>query len=376
MAALRRGLVAARDLAATALVVVLALPLWLLSWRAAGALGDLYGRVVCAGWGHARRTGMINLRRAYGPSLGRRAARRGAMRAYGSLGRSLAEAIQFARRHRHGAGEWRRLYRAEDPALAERLLADPRPKVFVTGHLGSWEVLGLVLDLATGGSGAALARRIDNPYLEALARRVRGGRPEQWIEKRGGAAPALARLRAGDSVLLLMDENGGRRGVFVDFFGRPASTHKTAALLALASGAPLVVGAAVRRPGPVPFLIRLSVIETAGRGPEAVAPLTRRLVEVYEGWVRDDPAQWRWVHWRWKHRPDGTVERYGRRELAAAFAAAPTAAAAAGVPAIPGLPASSVGASAIPAPPTPPASSAGASAIPAPPAAPASIARA
>ncbi len=113
-----------------------------------------------------------------------------------------------------------------------------------------------------------------------------------------------------------------------------------AALLALASGAPLVVGAAVRRPGPVPFLIRLHQVETAGRAPEAIVELTRQLVAVYEGWVRDDPLQWRWVHWRWKHRPDGTVERYGRRELAAAFAA-PAGGAAAAVSAIPGPPASS-----------------------------------
>jgi hypothetical protein len=53
-----------------------------------------------------------------------------------------------------------------------------------------------------------------------------------------------------------------------------------------------------------------------------IVPLTRRMAALYEGWVREDPDQWRWVHWRWKHRPDGTVETYSRRDLRACFAAA------------------------------------------------------
>lgn len=191
--------------------------------------------------------------------------------------------------------------------------------MFVTGHLGSWEVLAMLLDLRTGGRGAAIARRVDNPFLDAVVRRLREPRPGQWIEKRGAVPLALRRLRQGDSVVLLFDENGGPRGPFVDFFRRPASTRKTAALLALAAGAPLVLGAAVRRPGPAPFLVRLAVLETAGLGPAGILPLTRELARIYEGWVRDDPLQWRWVHWRWKHRPDGAVETYRRRDLAACF---------------------------------------------------------
>ena len=40
-----------------------------------------------------------------------------------------------------------------------------------------------------------------------------------------------------------------------------------------------------------------------------------------ERWIRERPEQWRWIHWRWRERPDGSSERYGRAELAAAFAA-------------------------------------------------------
>jgi len=316
----RAALLAVRDLLATAIVLIVCLPLWLLPWGAAAACGRCYGWVACCGWPLARRTAMINLRRAYGPDLDLATARRRTWEVFGSLGQSLAEGVQFARRHKQGGGGWQQLYREEDPALAARLLADPRPKVFVTGHLGSWEVLVMLLALRSGGRGAAIARRVDNPFLDAVVRRLRVQRPGQWIEKRGAVPEALRRLRRGESVALLLDENGGPRGPFVDFFGRPASTRKTAAVLALATGAPLVIGAAVRRAGPVPFLVRLAAIETAGLGPAAILPLTRELARIYEGWVREDPWQWRWVHWRWKHRPDGAIETYGRRDLAECFA--------------------------------------------------------
>jgi KDO2-lipid IV(A) lauroyltransferase len=309
------------DLLVAGLALLLGIPLLLLPWRAALAVGRLYGYVLFLVYPAGRRTAMINLRRFRGPSLSRGQARSWTWRCCGLVGQGLAEAIQFARRFGRGQPGWEALYVAEDPDLEARLLADPRPKVFVTGHLGSWEITGMLLARRLGGKGAALARAVDNPYVEALLSRLRP--PGQVIEKRGGAGQALARLEAGESVMLLLDENGGWRGPFVPFLGRLASTRKTAALLAVRTGAPLVLGAAVRRPGPAPFLYRLAVIEP-GPSREISTPrlhdLTAQLVRTYESWVREDPPQWRWLHWRWKTRPDGTEESYGRRDLARAFA--------------------------------------------------------
>jgi KDO2-lipid IV(A) lauroyltransferase len=143
----------------------------------------------------------------------------------------------------------------------------------------------------------------------------------EWIDKQGAAAKACARLRAGENIALLLDEHGGPRGTFVPFFGRLASTRKTAAVLSLATGAPIVVGACVRRRGQ-PFLFRVALLEPdlSGADPgRAAADLTARIVSTYESWIRDAPLQWRWIHWRWKARPDGTEERYTRTELRAAF---------------------------------------------------------
>jgi KDO2-lipid IV(A) lauroyltransferase len=317
-----RALILVRDFFLTACVLLIAAPLWLLPWAAAGLLGEFYGRVAGLAWPLARRAGMINLRRAFGPSLDRRTAGRWIGDVFSSLGRGIAEGIQFARRSKHGAA-WRERCVAEDPDLESRIFSDPRPKIFVTGHLGSWEVAMATAALRSGSPGAAIARRVDNPFLNAVVRRVRLRRESEWIEKRGGAGEALARIRRGENVAMLLDENGGPRGIFVEFFGRAASTHKTPALLAALTGAPIVVGAAIRRSN-APFLFKLAVIEPRRAvdlaPPEAeIRRLTSEIAAVFESWVREFPRQWRWVHWRWRDRPDGTSEAYRRLDLEECF---------------------------------------------------------
>jgi KDO2-lipid IV(A) lauroyltransferase len=230
---------------------------------------------------------------------------------FGHLGQSIAEGIQFARRFKHRPAKVRCLYECEDPQLERRILDDPRPRIFITGHLGSWELAAGLAATQTGRPGAVVVRQVDNRFLNALWRSVRVRTDTEWIEKRGAAGEALARLRRGEDVAMLLDEHAGPRGVFVPFFGTLASTQKTPAVLSLATGAPVVV------------LFRLAMLEPNRQLPvdEAIRDLTARLVSTYEAWIRDEPWQWRWIHWRWKARPDGSEERYGRKELRKAFGA-------------------------------------------------------
>jgi KDO2-lipid IV(A) lauroyltransferase len=317
-----RSLTVARDFVLAALVLPFLLPLWFLPWPLAVALARFYGFLGFLAWGKARRAGMLNLRRAYGAEMTRARAASAVAAVFGSLAQSMAEGVQFARRFATG-NAWRGLVEVEDPELAARLLADPRPKVFATGHLGSWEIALALLERSTGRPGAAIVRRVDNPFLQALVLKLRVRDPRQWIEKAGAVDEALARLRTGEDVAILVDENGGRRGPFVPFFGRPASTRKTAALLAARTGAALVAGAVVRRSGPRPFLFRLAEVPiAAGRAatPADVLDALTRVNAIWETWVREDPLQWRWIHWRWRMRPDGSEETYRRRDVRAAFA--------------------------------------------------------
>ena len=309
-------LILARDFLLTIVVLLLAFPLWALPWRAASKVGRGYGYLLGVLSPKGRRVAGINLFRAYGADITRARASQIAWRNFAGFVEGITDGIQFGRRYSSGAGDLGALYRSEDPELEQRILADPRPKVFVTGHLGSWEVAAGIADLRWPGGGAGIFRHIANPFLDALVRRLRTRRPGQLIDKRGAAMVALARLREGRSVAILLDENAGPRGVFVNFFGRPASTGRLAALLSLNTGTPLVVGACVRQPGRR-FLYRLALIEPSPNPtPEAVTAATQAIVSTLERWIRDEPDQWRWTHARWRNRPDGTEESYEAREFA------------------------------------------------------------
>ena len=315
------GLAMVRDAVLTAVALPFLLPLWCLPWNAATAVGRWYGYVVWAAWPRGRRIGMINLRRAKGVALSRREARESVRVVFGSLGQSIAEGIQFGRRFKCASDGGVSLYEPESVELERRILADPRPRILVVGHLGSWELAVGLAGLRSGRPGAVVVRRVDNPFVNALWRYVRVRSATEWIEKHGAAQSALARLRAGHDVAMLLDENGGHGGIFVPFFGTVASTRKTPAVLSLATGAPIVVGACIRRSGR-PFLYRHALLEpdTALEPDEAIRDLTARIVSTFEGWIRDEPLQWRWIHPRWKTRPDGHEERYGRADLRRAFA--------------------------------------------------------
>jgi Kdo2-lipid IVA lauroyltransferase/acyltransferase len=311
----------ASDLLLCFLALLLGVPLWFLPWDAAAHMGRFYGYCAFLVWPRATRVAMINLRRAYGESMDYRKAKTNARQVFGNLGQSIAEGIQFSRRFLIGGSAWERLYRPEDPELEHRVRADPRPKIFVTGHLGSWEATIMMASRRVGANSAVIARRVDNPFLNSVVQILRMDHHSRWIDKRGAVFECLRRLGAGDSVALLMDENGGWRGSYVNFFGRPASTRKTAALLSLCTGAPIVVGAAVRGCDDVKFLFKLAVIDPRcfPTGPESILKITQQIMTVYEGWVRAAPLQWRWIHWRWKNRPDGSEETYTRRDLNACF---------------------------------------------------------
>ena len=95
----------------------------------------------------------------------------------------------------------------------------------------------------------SVARTLDNPYLERYLRDFRERTGQSLIPKTGGFDQMVEVLENNRALTFLADQDAGQRGLFVDFFGQPASTHKAIALLAIEHKAPVAVGVA-RRIGP------------------------------------------------------------------------------------------------------------------------------
>jgi KDO2-lipid IV(A) lauroyltransferase len=189
--------------------------------------------------------------------------------------------------------------------LVEALLSN-RPALLVTGHFGNWELGGFVMGVL-GFRTYAIARKLDNPYLnEFLLYRFRQRAGQTILYKDGDFDRIQAALASGGAVATLGDQDAGQRGLFVDFFGRPASTHKAVALLALQHNAPLVVIGVPRMADPMFYAVEAEdlILPEDYRGrPDAVRAITERFTAALERLVRRRPEQYFWLHRRWKHQP-------------------------------------------------------------------------
>jgi Kdo2-lipid IVA lauroyltransferase/acyltransferase len=197
--------------------------------------------------------------------------------------------------------------------VLDQLMTGGRPMIFLTGHYGNWELAGYVFGLF-GFPTVSVARTLDNPYLDRYLRSFRERTGQSLIPKTGGFDQMVEVLRDGRVLCFLADQDAGQRGLYVEYFGRPASTHKAIALLAIEHRAPVVVGVA-RRIGPgFRYEIRCADIidptDLTGTADD-VPLLTQRFTSALERLVRQDPTQYLWLHRRWKHQPKARPARNG-----------------------------------------------------------------
>jgi Kdo2-lipid IVA lauroyltransferase/acyltransferase len=216
----------------------------------------------------------------------------------------LIEIAQLPRKlHAHN---WKHYLSLDnEPAILGALL-DERPSLFVTGHIGNWEMGGFAIGML-GFSTYAIARKLDNPYLnDFLLYRFRERTGQRILYKDGDFDRIQAALSSGGVIATLGDQDAGQRGLFVPFFGRPASTHKAVALLALEFNATMLVIGACRTGGLLHYKVAVEDVirpeEYAGRG-DAVRAITQRFTAALERLVRRSPEQYFWLHRRWKHQP-------------------------------------------------------------------------
>ena len=260
-------------------------------------LGRRLGDAAWAVLGGRRRVCLANLRRAFGPDAAPDELARLGRRSFEHLGMN---AVEFSRMFFRPPATLLARVEMTGHEHLEAALRGGRGALIVSAHYGNWELLPARI-VQSGHAGAAVVVRPQpHPVLEAIAARMRRRGGLALIDKRHGLREILSTLRAGALVGLLLDQNASRQeGVFVPFFGEPASTSKGLALVARRSGA-AVVPAFIRRTGPGTHCVE---IEPALPRVDDVAALTALVNATIERAIRRAPEQWFWVHRRWRTRP-------------------------------------------------------------------------
>jgi KDO2-lipid IV(A) lauroyltransferase len=285
------------------------LGLWLgavLPFRLVWAVGGLIGRVAWWVGRSDRELALAHLALAF-PERSEAEREAIARATFLHYGHGAAEAAQMPRLDR--ILETYIAFAGEGEAMLRGASQAGKGFIFVTGHLGSWELLARRI-VRAGVPAIVIAARSWDRRLDDMveAFRLRGGVPTLFREDPGGGRTLLRSLRDGMALGILIDQDTKVQSVFVPFFGHLASTPRAAADLALRFGCPVFVGWSRRR-GPKAgdgYLLEVEPVPydpaPADKDAEALR-VTAYCTARMEQAIRLAPEQWVWMHRRWKTKP-------------------------------------------------------------------------
>jgi len=189
----------------------------------------------------------------------------------------------------------------------DRCVNEGRGAIVVVGHQGNWEMIGVACTLA-GYPVHSLMRPIDNPWIDAYLRHFRTLTGQTMIPRDRALGEMIRVLQRKKFLIVQVDQDARESGVYVNFFGRPASTHRAAATLALKYNVPIVLANMYREGAINHCVISDPFYPDAFRDqPDPVKAITQAITDLLEEYIRQHPEQWFWIHDRWK-----TAERAAR----------------------------------------------------------------
>jgi len=195
----------------------------------------------------------------------------------------------------------------ENPDLIEEKRRENRGVLFLSGHIGNWELMAFGVGKLLGFSYLMVVHPQNNPRVRDLVNGLRTSGGNRIVDMRLAGRSILRALSNNESVALLADQSAPRESIYVNFFGRPAATFEGPAVMALKTRAPILMCFCVREKD-YRYRIWFEELEyddLVGYTPENIAALTERHVKALERVIFQYPGQWLWQHRRWKHRlPD------------------------------------------------------------------------
>lgn len=274
--------------------------LWILSWiplRAVRSLGRFAGKLTYYFVRSRREVALSNLDLAYGDQLSRPTKVTIAKSSFVNLVTTILELCYSPLIKRPMA----ELVALANPDVFLRAYQEGKGIIVLVPHMGNWEVCGRWF-AEQGIVHNAVVRRQKKGWVDRIVTSIRKTNRIIEIDKRNGLQKVLRALRRGEMVSMLIDQHAQREAVKVDFFGQPAMTHASAALLAMKTGCKVIVCAGFRHPdGSFGGVFSDPIVTTVTRNRDQdLIDNTQRYVAAIEALVRQNPQDWMWMHRRWK----------------------------------------------------------------------------
>lgn len=217
---------------------------------------------------------------------------------YRNIGKSLTEYILFPKLNKK---KILNLVEIQGEELFDSALKEKKGAVLVTGHFGSWELMGAALrqkgypiDFLVGEQHNLLVDNLMNQHREMMGI----GIIKMGVATRG----VIKALRKNRFIAMLSDQDAGRDGTIVNFFGYPASTPRGPAAFCLKTDAPMIMGFIIRLDNKKQKIIfqKIEKEEKTGDKEKDINRLTQAYTSLLEDYVKKYPDHWYWLHRRWK----------------------------------------------------------------------------
>lgn len=207
-------------------------------------------------------------------------------------------------------GNWEQYSRYKNTERVRWMMQGKEPLILATPHYGNFEIMGYMLG-EFDFNIYSIARPLDNRFINNYLYSVRQKRGQKIIDKKGASEQMEQIVKQGSTLCFIADQDAGKKGVFVDFFGRKASTYKSIGLVAIQYNLPIGIGVS-RRVGNKFFfdveVVRMIMPEEWRDKDDALFWVTQEYTKAFEAAIRQDPTQYWWIHRRWKTRPkDGKI---------------------------------------------------------------------
>jgi len=226
---------------------------------------------------------------------------------FATLGSNLLSSLKIVSMSRE---QIRSVVEIEGLEHVSQTLAAGKGIVMVISHIGNWELFAQLYPILFPCPLGTIYQKLGNPYIDADVRASRARLGLELFERKEGFQGAMKMLRGPSVVGVLIDQHAGDAGVWCPFFGRLASTSSLAAMLALRTGAAMIPGAVISAgPGQWRLVVDPPVVPASRDADRVTAQLNLAL----ETQIRRQPADWFWVHNRWKTpKPNFLLATYKR----------------------------------------------------------------